>query len=1349
MATTKAFELAQLSAGVTSTTGVASLADALNVNGSEILVGTNDSRFAENNLRFMATGASYIDVNTVGQALNFRVSETSSLDTTAISIASDGKVTLPTLTGETAIDTGSLTLDGGRNIQWGGAFGAGFPTVWGHSANKQIKFAPDGTTSGLLYQMSVTQLEVNPTTTSTSTSSGALVVAGGAGIAENLYVGGNTVISGDLTVAGTSVTLNTTDLNVEDKNITLNYHASNDTSASAGGAGITIQDAVDASNDASILWNATNDEFDFSHAITVPSTLTLTSNAPRIFLYEADTTDLNTALFSSGGKFTIRTTTDDDATRTTRLEVDHNNGNISSYNAAGTDVKLFWDASAESLSIGVTGSSTDRRFQISSTSPQTATTQYGIVANPTMSNDVTGSIYNIYSQANVASGATLTNLYSVYVGAAGLNSSTVTNVYGIYQAGTSDKNYFAGKIGIGGTNAISTDPQWDLVVGSNNSVGTNGQIFVDATVNGTGDGITIDGDGRTIGDGALFLIIDKDNNTGMSVGTDGNVGIGTASSTTVKLDVNDDGVTDNAWNTLAKFRPDLNDAHAETSIHIQSYPSTTVVADRKAGIQSIDDAGNARPLMLNKDGGIVVIGSGATGWAEMHLDGASGGDLILKDNGVSYGEVYAGNGHGLVIKSYASQDIYFLTNANATPKMVIESGGNVGIGADPALHKLDVDGAIATRQVRHSVRPSLNLDFANTKEIDDRISFYRNSVGTYYDTKGIMKYATVNQPRFDHDPLTKEPKGLLIETNAQNDIHTPHDFTTSSWARAAGADLFIYPNSGVAPDGTMSATKIVPGGISTRKTIYRNPGMASGWNTFSVFAKAGGYSNIVIGAHNGSNSSGCSHRVSLVTGAYTDQAVQSITTHTHAEELSDGWWRISVSFNNTNGCTSLVLGIYDATDISTYEPNYRSNIGVGDGTKGVYLWGAQLERTPYLTSFIQPVSEFTDRTTAATYHNEDGILVESPKDEHRHGYAWNGRKWIPTGFILEAQSSTNLFPQTNIDFDGSWIEQSSSNLTPFYNSFTSPDGSQGTAALLTTSSTSGNVVYRNATAISNSSNKYTFSMYAKANGTDILELRFDFPALKKATFDLTNGTVTYATDQANYPGVMTYAGDGWWRCSISSNVNAQITNVVFSGNVAVASNDILVWGAQLETGSEPTSFIYTNATRAADVYYASDAYREPDYARIPVNDWYNYDEGTLMVNAINGTRVGYGPRVAYLSNGSSTQRIGMYVSGSGTLRLLINDNGTSVDTISTINYGDYGDSFKFAGSWKQADADAIDNGAITGSTSSGITIPQDVTHLNIGGYYESNPDGVIHIKKLEYYKEKVADATLQALTENN
>ena len=47
------------------------------------------------------------------------------------------------------------------------------------------------------------------------------------------------VVQGDLTVQGTTVTLNTATLDVEDKNITLNK-GSGDTSGSANGAGITI-----------------------------------------------------------------------------------------------------------------------------------------------------------------------------------------------------------------------------------------------------------------------------------------------------------------------------------------------------------------------------------------------------------------------------------------------------------------------------------------------------------------------------------------------------------------------------------------------------------------------------------------------------------------------------------------------------------------------------------------------------------------------------------------------------------------------------------------------------------------------------------------------------------------------------------------------------------------------------------------------------------------------------------------------------------------------------------------------------------------------------------------------------
>ena len=83
----------------------------------------------------------------------------------------------------------------------------------------------------------------------------------------NTTVENNLVVDGNLTVSGTTTTIDTANLNVEDNNITLNY-STGDSSASANGAGITIQDAVSSTNDATILWNSTDDTFDFSHGIS-------------------------------------------------------------------------------------------------------------------------------------------------------------------------------------------------------------------------------------------------------------------------------------------------------------------------------------------------------------------------------------------------------------------------------------------------------------------------------------------------------------------------------------------------------------------------------------------------------------------------------------------------------------------------------------------------------------------------------------------------------------------------------------------------------------------------------------------------------------------------------------------------------------------------------------------------------------------------------------------------------------------------------------------------------------------------------------------------------------------------
>ena len=59
---------------------------------TNLTVGGASSIFAENNLRFKSSGDAFIDHNTTGQDIKFRVSNSSSLDTTPVTIQSDGQV---------------------------------------------------------------------------------------------------------------------------------------------------------------------------------------------------------------------------------------------------------------------------------------------------------------------------------------------------------------------------------------------------------------------------------------------------------------------------------------------------------------------------------------------------------------------------------------------------------------------------------------------------------------------------------------------------------------------------------------------------------------------------------------------------------------------------------------------------------------------------------------------------------------------------------------------------------------------------------------------------------------------------------------------------------------------------------------------------------------------------------------------------------------------------------------------------------------------------------------------------------------------------------------------------------
>ena len=121
-----------------------------------------------------------------------------------------------------------------------------------------------------------------------------------AGVGDNT---GKVVIAGDLQIDGTTTTINSTTLTVDDLNITLASGAAD--SAAANGAGITVDGA-----NATITYDGTNDEWDFNKDVNVTGNIALSGTVDGVDIAARDgvltstTTTANAALPKAGGTVT-------------------------------------------------------------------------------------------------------------------------------------------------------------------------------------------------------------------------------------------------------------------------------------------------------------------------------------------------------------------------------------------------------------------------------------------------------------------------------------------------------------------------------------------------------------------------------------------------------------------------------------------------------------------------------------------------------------------------------------------------------------------------------------------------------------------------------------------------------------------------------------------------------------------------------------------------------------------------------------------------------------------------------------------------------------------------------------
>jgi hypothetical protein len=182
---------------------------------------------------------------------------------------------------------------------------------------------------------------------------------------------------------------------------------------------------------------------------------------------------------------------------------------------------------------------------------------------------------------------------------------------------------------------------------------------------------------------------------------------------------------------------------------------------------------------------------------------------------------------------------------------------------------------------------------------------------------------------------------------------------------------------------------------------------------------------------------------------------------------------------------------------------------------------------------------------------------------------------------------------------------------------------------------------------------------------------------------------------------------------------------------------VFLWGAQLEVGAFPTSYIPTVAasvTRNADVASMTGA---------NFSSWYRADEGTLYCECTNTGNLGIGsPRPFSISDGTTSNLIEFYGSTATSIGFQVLTSGTTqANMAQTINSTTTN---KLSAVYKVNDF-AISMNATTASTDTSGTIPV-ASRADIGNRVDAARSWNGTLRKIAFYPSRLANAQLQALT---
>lgn len=288
------------------------------------------------------------------------------------------------------------------------------------------------------------------------------------------------------------------------------------------------------------------------------------------------------------------------------------------------------------------------------------------------------------------------------------------------------------------------------------------------------------------------------------------------------------------------------------------------------------------------------------------------------------------------------------------------------------------------------------MDVINPLDILDGIPT-RASSATRVNETGKIELVGVDIPRYTFDPLTLEPKGMLIEAASTNLLLYSEQLDNAAWTKTA---VTVTANAAVSPDGSATADKIIATAANTLHQITQAKTVIAGNMTASFYVKAAEYTQIWMFVYLDGSFKALVYASALDGAGYISGVSGAFTSK--LTKYLNGWFRVELSGPITAGSFEIRI-----------QPNDSSFLG--DGVKGMYVWGVQVEQTAAATSYMPSVA--TAFARAADISAGSGMIFSNvPQND---ALAWVpgtyglGDQRVKNHHIFESLTAGNTADPTN------------------------------------------------------------------------------------------------------------------------------------------------------------------------------------------------------------------------------------------------------------------------------------------------------------------------------------------------